>query len=440
MKKSNVLLSSRRLCVAAVLAGGCLAGNAWAQQQMRRIPEAAPAAPPPPANTVARVAPAAPPASPPPPANTVARVAPAAPPASPPRAASASARVVSAGAAPSPLPKGGAPGHARLAALAPTMNKGGLAPNRMYVPFPQNLAHTVDPKVCTQHGGFGAGLGCTAGLPNGMLALVWDCPNCNVDGYRLFRVDGVKHDPVFIPANGGAFTAALLDAPAGGFRDQCYAAVAYRGTYESVMSNAYCANGGSVINTTTFVPDHVRTSNAYTSSAAPDIAVYSESDLWVGGLHNAGKMAVKDYWTNWIDRLGLHFDLAPLSQKHIFSAKLHLTVDTTLLDSGGVDHGTSCASLIAFGQDRWWTQTDWILAAGQQSEGSFDTPARLNPGSMGGPDSTYDVTPIVVDWARGAQPNFGFVLMTDDKGISGFSNNGCLTNYTSDIKLEVQSY
>jgi hypothetical protein len=425
MKRSKVVLNARMLSVAAVLTCGCLAGNAWAQQQMRRMPEAAPAAPPPPANTVVRVAPAAPPP----------------PPGPPTKSAGAAARVVSAGAAPSPLPKDGAPGRARLASVAPTMNKGGLAPNRMYVPFPQNLAHTVDPKVCTQHGGFAAGLGCTGGLPNGMLALVWDCPNCNVDGYRLFRVDGGKHDAVAIPANGGAFTAALLDAPAGGFRDQCYAAVAYRGTYESVMSNAYCANGGSVINTSTFLPDHVRTSNAYTTSAAPDIAIYSESDLWVGGLHNAGTMALaKDYFTNWIDRLGLHFDLSPLSQKHIVSAKLHVTVNTTLLDSGGVDHGTSCASLIAFGQDRWWTQTDWILAAGQQSEGSFDTPARLNPGSMGGPDSTYDVTPIVADWARGAQQNFGFVLMTDDKGINGFSNNGCLTNYTSDVKLEVKSY
>jgi hypothetical protein len=49
-------------------------------------------------------------------------------------------------------------------------------------------------------------------------------------------------------------------------------------------------------------------------------------------------------------------------------------------------------------------------------------------------------TPMVADWARGAQQNFGLVLMTDDKGIGGFSNNGCLTDYTSDIKLEVQSY
>jgi hypothetical protein len=425
MKKSNVLLNAERLSVAAVLVVGCIAGDALAQQQMRRMPEAAPAAPPPPANTVARVAPAAPPAFPPGP---------------PTKAASAAARVVSAAPVPAPLPKGGLPGRAKMASRPPTMNKGGLAPNRMYVPFPQNLAHTVDPKVCTQHGGFAAGLGCTGGLPNGMLALVWDCPGCNVDGYRLFRVDGVRHDPVAIPANGGSFTAALLDAPAGGFHDQCYAAIAYRGTYESAMSNAYCANGGSVISTTTFLPDHVRTSTAYTASSAPDIAYSSSNDLEVGGLHNAEKMPASDWFANWIQRGGLHFDLGSLSQKHIFSAKLHVTVDTTGLDSGGIDHGTSCASLIAFGQDRWWTQTDWILAAGQQSESSFDTPARLSPGSMGGPDSTYDVTPMVADWARGAQQNFGLVLMTDDKGINGFSNNGCATNYTSDIRLEVQSY
>jgi hypothetical protein len=401
------------------------AGTALAQGQMRRAPAAAPAAPAPPA-AVVRVAPAPPvPPAPPPPSKAPAAI----------------ARVTSTAPPAPPLPRGGAPGRATLNNQPPTMNKGALAPNRTYVQFPQNLAHTVDPKVCTAHGGFAAGLGCTGGLPAGMLALVWDCPKCSADGYRLFRVDGGKHDPVAIPANGGAFMAALLDAPPGGFHDQCYAVEAYRGNYESAMSNSYCASGGSVLTTTTFLPDHVRTSTAYYWWGDPETVEYhSSGDLSVGGLHNSKKGTLYDEYANWIERGGLHFDLGALSQKHIFSARLHVTVDLTALDSGGVDHGTSCASLIGLGEDRWWTQTDWILVGGQQSQNGFETPARLDPGSMGGPDSTYDVTPIVADWARGAVPNFGLVLMTDDKVIKGFSNNGCLTNYTPDIKLEVQSY
>jgi hypothetical protein len=418
MKNSNGPRNAGRLSVVAVLAVGCIAGNAVAQQQMRRIPEAAPAPPPP--NAVVRVAPATPPPAPAATAKAISTAAPVAP-------------------APVPIPPPGSGSRGQMASQPPTMNKGGLAPNRAYVPFPQNMTHTVDPKTCTQHGGFAAGLGCTAGLPHGMLALVWDCANCKVDGYRLYRVDGTRHDPVSIPANGASFTAALLDAPQGGFGGHCYAATAYRGTYESELSDPFCADGGSVVSTVTLQPDHVRTSEAFASSAALGIVYQSKDDLEVGGMHSASKALGGDAWANWIARGGLHFDLGKLAQKHVFSAKLHVTVDTTHLDAGGVDHGTSCTSLIALGQDQWWIHTDWVLASGQRSEvNGFDTPARLKPGSMDGPNSAYDVTPIVSDWVQGAQQNFGFVLMTDDAGINGFSQNACYTTYTTSYSLEVK--
>ena len=422
MTRSNGPRNAGRLSVVAVLAVGCIAGNAVAQTQMRRIPEAAPAPAPPPANATVRVAPATPPPT-----------APAAPAATA-KAITTAAQVVP---APVPIPPPGSGSHGKMASLPPTMNKGGLAPNRAYVPFPQNMAHTVDPKMCTQHGGFAAGLGCTAGLPHGMLALVWDCANCKVDGYRLYRVDGTRHDPVAIPANSASFTAALLDAPQGGFGGHCYAATAYRGTYESELSDHFCADGGSVVNTVTLQADHVRTSEAFGGGLT--VVYQSKDDLEVGGLHATTKSSGGDSSTNWIARGGLHFDLSKLAQKHVFSAKLHVTVDTTHLDAGGIDHGTSCTSLIALGQDQWWIHTDWILASGQRNEvNGFDTPARLKPGSMEGPNSTYDVTPIVSDWVQGAQQNFGFVLMTDDTGINGFSENACYTTYTPGYSLEVK--
>ena len=302
------------------------------------------------------------------------------------------------------------------------------------------MTNTVDSKVCTQHGGFAAGVGCTAGIPNGMLALVWDCPNCAADGYRLYRVDGGKRDLVATPANGGAFTAALLDAPAGGFGARCYAAVAYRGANESNLSNSYCTTGGSVVATDVFKPDHVRTARVITVSK--DMSWTNEAHLAAGATHTTGKSAWGDIPTNEIARGGLHFDVGPLAQKHIMSAKLHVTVDVSHLGSGGIDHGTSCASFIALGADYWWTRTDWILVAGQQSaaDHNFDTPSRLQPGSASGPDATYDITPIVADWAQGKEPNFGIILMTDDKGIWGFSDNACETNYTDNITLEVKSW
>jgi hypothetical protein len=307
-----------------------------------------------------------------------------------------------------------------MAAKAATMNSGRLAPNKSYVPFPTGMTNTVDSKVCTQHGGFAAGVGCNAGIPNGMLALVWDCPNCAADGYRLYRVDGGKRDLVATPANGGSFTAALLDAPAGGFGGRCYAAVAYRGANESNLSNSYCTTGGSVVATNIFKPDHVRTARVATYNK--DMFRTSDAHLAVGATHMSDKEAtLGDTSKNEIARGGLHFDVGSLAQKHIMSAKLHVTVDVSYLDSGGIDHGTSCASLIAHGTDYWWTRTDWILVAGQQSaaDRAFDTPSRLQPGSASGPDATYDITPIVADWAQGKEQNFGIILMTDDKGIGG---------------------
>jgi hypothetical protein len=385
--------------VTAALAIGGLSGDAGAQLQLPRT--AHPAAPSPPANTGARA-----PVAPPPP----------------------------------PTPSA-APGATKQAPVPPGVQKRGLAPNRSYVPFPTGMTNTVDSKVCSQHGGFGAGLACTAGLPSGMLALVWNCLNCTVDGYRVFRVDGGRREPVAIPANGSAVTAALLDAPQGGFVGRCYAALAYRGTNESELSNAYCASGGSVMNTVTdnLAPDHVRSSMAWTmNSLVP--AFVSGAFLDVGGFHASYKLATGDDYRNELARGGLHFDLTRMAKKHVLSAKLHVKVDTTKLDSGGVDHSTSCTSAIALGRDEWWSQTDWILAAGQTDERSafaFDTPARLKPGSADGPEAVYDVTPIVTDWVQGTQKNYGFVLMTEDSGIHGFSSNACKTTYTPSISLEV---
>jgi hypothetical protein len=42
--------------------------------------------------------------------------------------------------------------------------------------------------------------------------------------------------------------------------------------------------------------------------------------------------------------------------------------------------------------------------------------------------------------AREGIQNFGMVLLTEDAGIHGFSNNGCRTTYARNISLEVKSW
>jgi len=189
--------------------------------------------------------------------------------------------------------------------------------------------------------------------------------------------------------------------------------------------------------TDNFPPDHVRSSLAGTVGTQP---IYRKTSdvLDVGAYHATRKAPLGDTSWNQISRGGLHFDLNRISKKRVLSAKLHVKVDTTQLDAEAVDHSTSCTSAIALGKDEWWIHSDWILAAGQTNENaSFDTPARLKPGSADGPEAVYDVTPIVTDWVQGTQKNYGFVLMTEDTGIRGFSSNACKTIYTPTISLEV---
>jgi hypothetical protein len=297
-------------------------------------------------------------------------------------------------------------------------------------PAPTGMSNTLDSKVCTQHGGFGGGLGCAAGLPNGMLALVWSCNNCKADGYRLFRVDGGRHEPVAIPANGGDVTIALLDAPQGGFAGRCYAVAAYQGSNESELSNAFCAGGGSIMATASLSPQHVRYSMRGRSKNIGILSSDGFSDsggsLVAGASHTTRPTTLGDGWTNEIFHGGIHFDLSSLSHKHIYSAKLHVQVGKSDLNGGATDQRTSCASIIGTGLAYWWTSSEWIEA----SRG-------LTPGQNNGPDVAYDVTPIVVGWANGTQ-NFGFVLMGDDEDLNAFTTNQCKTTYTSTISLEVK--
>ena len=429
MKTIDLLLKAKLISVATLLVSAGLVGNALAQQSARVMQ--APAAPAPPAvKAVARpIAPTSPCS--------------AALPPGPPCTGATPAKAVGQPAPPPPPPTANkSSANSKMAVPTTSQNKGKIAPNRTYVPFPTGLTNTLDTKVCTQHAGFAGGLACTAGFPNGMLALVWNCPDCKVDGYRLFNVSGGDPRPIAIPANGGDVTAALFTPSKGDVG--CYAVRAYRGSYESASSNTYCTGGGSngLMLGHTFSPDYVRTSRAIESKMMlRDAKLNYESDTYVivGAWHQTLKSFDGDQSTNIIARAGVHFNLDTLSQKHIFSAQLHLTVDGTKFNRGSADHSTSCLSAIDVGKEYWWKYKDWIVTEHQKS--AFDTTARLEPGSEDGPEAVYDVTPIVADWAaQAADKNRGFVLMTDDQGIDAFTEDGCQTTYSGTPSLEVKYY
>ncbi len=313
---------------------------------------------------------------------------------------------------------------------------------------PSALSNTLDPVICSRHAGLAGALGCKAGLPLGMLALVWNyCSGCNADGFHLYRVDGGRHELVPTPNNGTGFTAALLDKPAGGFNGRCYAVSAYAAGTESSPSNAYCAAGGSVQTTVTLRASNVRSWVQIHTGNTGALAGLAQASLLgvipLGSMTNSQGLGVpvagyvyrtnkSDFGDSFYDlssRAGVYFDVASLRGRSIASAKLRLKVSRTMSGSKYTTADpNSCAANVGLGKDYWWTYSGPIQNA--------DFAAGTSPGIIVGPDVAIDVTRIVSAWASGSRANYGFVLRNPSENLNAFTEDSCLTNFF-DEALEV---
>lgn len=293
---------------------------------------------------------------------------------------------------------------------------------------PTDVQSTVDPKTCADHGGLGGGFACSALLPQGRLALVWGWSGQAVDGFNVYRVDGGQHARVGRQANGKDATVYIVDpVPAGGYAGKCYAVSAYHGAEESPLSAAFCAGGGSVLQSATITPGQAR---SMYEMANPDGGGKGDAGRWDAGYSFfADTSILGDTTYNTIYRLALWFDTASVSHRKVYSARLKLSVVKTFLDDDGfADHHTSCVAKIGTGLDRWWTHGDWI-----------DATEVLRPGMAQGPDIAIDVTQIVQQWAQFPDNNFGFVLMGETEDLGSFTVKTCYTTYDpARAQLEVQ--
>ncbi len=316
--------------------------------------------------------------------------------------------------------------------------------NPNFVPAPSGMGITHDTPTCTAHGGFGGGLACTAGLQAGMLALVWNCANCKVDGYRLYRVDGGRHD---LQPSGGAYasdatvTLALLSAPSDGFNGKCYAVTAYKGANESALSNWGCAGAGSTATTTTLSAAHVlhwyHSRESRTGTIGWTHSPYDnyDSSLYVGYADHYGENTFGDLYFDQFNRLGLMYDLSPLSGHPISKAILKLSALSSWHDFDSTDYvkvetanlssqsPEACVTIVDVATDHWWLNNDMN-----------STVSYLSPGAFMGPDFSIDVTSEVQKWlGLAAPPNFGFVLRGDDENDlwHGNTNHVCLTQLQS---------
>jgi hypothetical protein len=324
-------------------------------------------------------------------------------------------------------------------------------PRIQLVPTPVGMSITHDTQTCSAHGGFGGGLACLAGLQAGMLALIWNCKGCQVDGYHLYRVDGGQH--TLLPSNGAygndaSVTLALLSAPSDGFNGKCYAVTAYKGSFESNLSNWACAGAGSVATTVTLSATHIlhwdrarelRTGTLGYTNPATDTY---DSTLYVGYRDHYGENTFGDLYYDQVDRSAMMFDLSSLLGHPIAKAVLKMSAFASWHDYDSTDYvkvrtaqltaqsPITCVSFVDLATDHWWENNDLN-----------STVRYLSPGGFMGPDFGIDVTTAVAKWASNATSNFGFILRGDDENDQwhGNTNHVCLTQLES-VSLVVTYY
>jgi hypothetical protein len=299
------------------------------------------------------------------------------------------------------------------------------------------LTSTVDPQVCGAHAGL-AGFICLASIPAGYLTLVWDwAPSTayqDLDGYRIYRVDGGRRTLVETQTSADIKIQAFQQPPSG-FAGQCFAVSAYKGGAESALSAPFCPGRGSATQTVTLNATQQRSSyisGGDTTGFSPFVGGYggqgTESGLLVGYASSTKKSLTGDDFHNVAHRVGFLFDTAGVRGRSIYRASLKLHV---LASQVGTAHDTawSCASAIGIAFDSWWQSQTWI-------NGEFGD---VNPGRVHGPDVALDVTKIVADWASGRASNYGFVLKGDSEDMGAFKNDWCLSTFATPT-LEIVYY
>ena len=297
--------------------------------------------------------------------------------------------------------------------------------------IPANVHNVAGASDCATHVGLIGALVSPDMIRSGDLLLAWEWqPGSGpqeIDGYRVYRVDGGGRVLVATQANKKALT--LADLPQiGGYAGHGYAVVAFDITHESDPSSPYCASGGSVAKTVRISANHVRGSvktrnkSSVTFGGDFNSTLAQSSPIQVGFDYATSVGTFVDGYHNEVRRAALAFDVSGYANRKFVSAKLHLA----LAESAGQGNNHSCVTSVGTGTEFWWQNTAWL-------DGNFS----IAPTDTG-PDIVADVTPLVAPWLRG-EPNYGFLLRNDDENLGAFTDKRCRSAYTNPV-LELTYY
>ena len=315
------------------------------------------------------------------------------------------------------------------------------------------MSSTNDPQVCTAHGGFGAGLACSAGFSNGWLALIWNAPNaCGscIDGYNVYRVDGGQHTFIYKQNNGKDVTVALVTKPSDGFAGKCYSVTAYSGNKESNDTGPFCVNGPidtPVVRSFNVTPNASRDvyhHYSYTGfgpgCGLSTTGTKPPNGLPVGFQHDYGSsVGITCYEDTFVYQSAVSFDLGSAG---ILLRNSKASVKNATMTFQRVDGDGSCLAGVHLPTGDWSNAQDLI----PNTDFISGIPWSSNPISVSMPgvkvssggSYSIDVTSAIENFAKGNWPDHGFLLIGGNEDTSGFhDNNSCETGY-GNFSLNVQ--
>jgi hypothetical protein len=263
---------------------------------------------------------------------------------------------------------------------------------------------------------------------SGHVLLIWDWQPSSgpdeIDGYRVYRVDGGAKQLVVTQANKKSLTLADVPPQAGGYGGTCYAVSAYAGSRESRPSATFCAGGSAAATIARLSPIQMRSHGEKTASTGSGSSPSNEPAVHVGFRYLNNAHFYGDYYVNYFLRAALLFDVSRLRGRRLVDAKLTLKIARS--DGAGSQH--SCATTLGVATGYWWQNT-------QQLDADFGSGV---PAGDSGPDVAIDAQRIVARWMRG-ESNYGFVLRNDDENSSAFTTKQCETMYFDPV-LEISYY
>ncbi len=299
---------------------------------------------------------------------------------------------------------------------------------------PANLHNAGGAADCAAHVGLVASLVCPDMIKSGNLLLIWDWRSdgalADIDGYRTYRVDSGLKQLVYTSNNKKDLTLVDLAPPAGGYTGKCYAVSAYTAKAESDLSPAFCASGSSIAKTIRLPAVQARKGYKFQHNGGYVLdghKALTETAVVVGYMYDSHKNAFGDNSENALYRGAVAFDVAPLANRRLVSAKLHLQI----VDSVGAGNNHSCITNIGTGVEFWWKYAPSLAVWPEVQQ------ADIAPTDTG-PEITADVTKLVAPWLIG-NPNYGLVLFNRDELIDTFDHRQCRTSYSNPM-LEITYY